>query len=316
MVRGAARLSPLRDAPVGHTRGMAWSTSDIGDLTGKRAVVTGATSGIGTQTALQLVRHGADVTITARDDRKAADAVQQIGDVEVVALDLADLTATKAAAQALVDEARPIDLLVNNAGVMIPPYMLTQDGFELQMGTNHLGHFAWTATLWPLLREGSRVVTVSSLAHGSAKGLDLDALTPEGSSRTYHRWQTYAESKLANLLFMKELDRRATTAGVPVVSVAAHPGYTSTNLTRTGGFAVHRISGFIGQPAHAGAWPSLRAATDPTLSGGEYLGPSGFRQLRGRPRPVGMTRLARDPALAADLWSASEQASGLTFSVN
>jgi len=291
-----------------------WTTDEIGDLTGKRAVVTGATSGIGTETARQLLRHGASVTITARDDRKAADTVRQLGgDVEVVSLDLADLAGTIASAQRLVDDGRSIDILVNNAGVMVPPFSRTKDGFELQMATNHLGHFAWTATLWPVLRQGARIVTVSSLAHSMTKTLDLRALVPDGDPRRYRRWRSYAESKLANLLFMKELDRKVRRADLPVVAVAAHPGLSSTNLTRTGGSALHFLAGAVSQPATAGAWPSLRAASDPTLTGGEYLGPDGFRQSRGRPRRVGMTPAAKDPVLAAEAWSASEAATGLSF---
>lgn len=293
-----------------------WSTNDIGDLTGRRAVVTGATSGIGTETARQLLRHGAEVTITARDDRKAAATVADLGgDVDVVALDLADLSGTVAAATSLVDGARPIDILVNNAGVMVPPFTRTADGFELQIATNHLGHFAWTAILWPLLTD-ARIVSVSSLAHSMTKSFDLRSLVPNGDPRTYRRWRSYAESKLANLLFMAELDRRVRSARLGAVSVAAHPGFSATNLTRTGGSAMHVIAGVFSQPAHAGAWPSLRAATDPALTGGEYLGPDGFRQSRGRPRRVGMTGTAKDPQLAAQVWAASEAATGVTFDVS
>lgn len=293
---------------------MAWRTSDIGDLSGRRAVVTGATSGIGTITAKVLAEHGADVVITARDDRKAAETLRHV-DAEVVSLDLADLTQTVAAARSIVGTGRRIDILVNNAGVMIPPFTRTADGFELQIATNHLGHFAWTATLWPLLREGSRVVTVSSLAHSMTDGFDLRSLEPNGDPRPYSKWRSYAESKLANLLFMKELDRRTSVAGLPVASVAAHPGVASTGLTRTSGLATAQITRLISQPANAGAWPTLMAATDPTLTGGEYIGPGGFRQTRGRPRQVGMTRAARDPELAAAVWAASERATGIPFPV-
>ena len=296
---------------------MGWDTSAIGDLTGKRALVTGATSGIGTETARQLLRHGAAVTITARDDRKAAATVADLGDVEVVALDLADLPGTIAAAQGVVDRGQRYDILINNAGVMVPPFTRTMDGFELQIATNHLGHFAWTATLWPLLREGStRIVTVSSLVHSMTREFDLRSLEPNGDPRRYKRWRSYAESKLANLLFMKELDRRVRAAGLDVVSVGAHPGITSTNLTRPGGTLLHSLSGAFSQPATAGAWPSLRAATDPTFTGGEYVGPASLRQTRGRPTTVGMTSTARDPQLAAEVWSASETATGVVFPVS
>lgn len=294
----------------------SWTPEDLGDLTGRRALVTGATSGIGTETARQLLRHGAEVVITARDERKAAATVDELGDVDVVSLDLADLSGTVASAERLVADGRPIDILVNNAGVMVPPFSRTPDGFELQIATNHLGHFAWTASLWPLLRHGARIVTVSSLAHSMVKGIDLNSLVPGGDQRRYRRWRSYGESKLANLLFMKELDRRIGHAGLTATSVSAHPGLTSTNLTRPGGLALHHLAGVISQPAHAGAWPSLRAASDPTLTGGEYLGPDGFRQMRGLPRRVGTTSAAKDVDLAARLWAASEKATGVPFSVS
>lgn len=296
---------------------MVWNTEAMGDLTGRRALVTGATSGIGTETARELLRHGAEVVFTARDDRKAEATMAQLGgDVEVVTLDLADLPGTIAAAQGLVSAGRHFDILVNNAGVMVPPFSRTMDGYELQIATNHLGHFAWTATLWPLLRDGAtRIVTVSSLAHSMTKSIDLRSFEPNGDPRRYKRWRSYAESKLANLLFMKELDRRVKVAGLEVVSVGAHPGFSSTNLTRPGGIALHSLVGAFGQPAQAGAWPSLRAATDPELTGGEYVGPTGLRQTRGRPATVGMTSTARDPQLAADVWAASETATGVVFTV-
>ncbi|RLV57558.1 SDR family NAD(P)-dependent oxidoreductase [Aeromicrobium phragmitis] len=309
-----------------------WTTEDIGDLRGRTAVITGVTGGLGAATALGLARRGAGLIVTARDLTKAQDAVDRLrreapdAQIEVVRLDLADLTQTTAAATELAGSVERVDILVNNAGIMIPPFSRTKDGFELQMGTNHLGHFAWTAGLWPALRHGARVVTVSSLAHASARRLDLRVLTAGSSPPRYRRWQAYGESKLANLLFALELDRRTKAAGLAVTSVAAHPGYASTNLTKTGltlhgsslpAIAVHQITGVIGQSASMGALPLLRAATDPALSGGEYLGPGGFQQLRGKhPRRVGMTRLARDEALAASLWEVSERAAGVQFEVS
>ena len=311
---------------------MSWSTDDIPDLSGKRAVITGVTGGLGLHTAIGLARKGAELVVTARNERKAEDAVGQITGkvpgavVEIVSLDLADLADAKRAAASCAKAYDRIDILVNNAGIMIPPkYNETTDGFELQMGTNHLGHFAWTAGLWPLLKAGdARIVTVSSIAHTTAGSIDLTAFTPEGSSRTYRRWQTYAESKLANLMFALELDRRAKAAGLGVVSVGAHPGYAATNLTKTGatvnglslpGIGMHQITKIIGQSAAHGAWPLLMAATDRSLTGGEYVGPAGFRGMRGRPTLVGMARVARDEQLADDLWAASETATGTTFEV-
>ena len=310
---------------------MTWSTADIPDLSGRRAVVTGATGGLGLATATELARHGAAVTVTARDSVKGDEYVQQLratvpaADVELQLLDLADLDSAKRAAEAVASRHDRIDILVNNAGVMATPDRTTADGFELQIGTNHLGHFAWTAALWPtLLASNARVVTVSSLMHATVKGIDLSSLTTAGSSRRYRRWKSYGESKLANLVFAKELDRRIKAAGLGVISVAAHPGYANTNLQSAGlnlgrsalpGQAMHQISRVIGQPAEHGAWPTLMAATDPALTGGEYVGPSGPGQMRGRPKLVGMTRAARDEQLADALWDASESATGVTFTV-
>jgi NAD(P)-dependent dehydrogenase (short-subunit alcohol dehydrogenase family) len=311
---------------------MSWSTHDIPDLTGKRAVITGVTGGLGLHTAIGLARSGAELVVTARNEGKAETAVAEILEqvpharVDVVSLDLADLADVRRAAADVTKTYDSVDILVNNAGIMVPPkYSTTADGFELQMGTNHIGHFAWTAELWPVLRDsGARIVTVSSLAHTTVGSVDLAALTPAGSAHRYRRWQSYAQSKLANLLFALELDRRVKAAGLPVVSVAAHPGYAATNITKTGptgsglslpGIGMHQVSRIIAQPASLGALPLLMAATDPSMTGGEYAGPSGIRGLRGRPKLVGMNRAARDEDLARDLWSASEAAVGARFDV-
>jgi NAD(P)-dependent dehydrogenase (short-subunit alcohol dehydrogenase family) len=312
---------------------MSWSTDDIPDLTGKRAVITGVTGGLGFNTALDLARRGADLVVTARDAAKADDVVGRLREevpgvsVDVVALDLADLADTKRAAGDVLAGHDRIDILINNAGIMATPRNTSVDGFELQIGTNHLGHFAWTATLWPLLKASdARVVTVSSLMHARATGFDLRTLTHEGSPRRYGRWKSYSESKLANLSFALELNRRVKAAGLGVVSVAAHPGYALTNLQKTGtslggginavaGTAFHQVSRIVAQSAEMGAWPLLRAATDPALTGGEYIGPSSLGQTRGRPRRVGMTRWARDEDLADNLWDASEAATGVDFPV-
>jgi len=311
---------------------MSWSTRDIPDLTGQRALITGVTGGLGLQTAIGLGRAGADLVVTARDERKAESAVARIADkapdasVEVVSLDLADLSEVRRAAAEVAKTHERIDILVNNAGIMVPPrYSTTADGFELQIGTNHIGHFAWTAALWPVLRDSAaRVVSVASLAHTAVGSIDLTSLTPEGSPQPYRRWQSYGQSKLANLLFALELDRRAKAAGIDVVSVGAHPGYAATNITKTGpassglslpGMGMHQVSRIIAQSAAAGAMPLLMAATDPGLSGGEYVGPSGIRGLRGKPKIVTPSRVARDEELARDLWSATEAAIGAPFDV-
>ncbi|WP_286691134.1 MULTISPECIES: oxidoreductase [unclassified Aeromicrobium] len=308
---------------------MSWSTQDIPDLGGKRAVVTGVTGGLGFHTALELGRAGAGLTVTARNPQKADDTLARLReelpdvDVEVLSLDLADLADVRRAVEELGSRHDRVDVLVNNAGIMIPPYSTTADGFELQIGTNHVGHFAWTAQVWPLLADDARVVSVSSLAHLQAKGIDLRSLTPEGSPRTYRRWVSYAESKLANLSFALELDRRLKSAGKAVVSTAAHPGFARTELQKTGvamgnpflGTVVQQVSALASQSAAAGALPSLRAATDPTFTGGEYVGPASLGGTRGAPVIAGMTRWARDEQLARDLWAATEQATGVTFEV-
>lgn len=310
---------------------MSWTTNDIPDLGGKCAAITGVTGGLGVNVAIELGRHGASLLVTARDDAKGAKALDRIANeapgtkVEVVELDLADLVQTRKAAAGLVATVQHLDILINNAGVMATPKRLTVDGFELQMGTNHLGHFAWTATLWPLLKSSNtRVVSVASLAHTIVKGIDLRSLTTPGPPRRYRRWQSYGESKLANLLFALELDRRAKAAGLGVASIAAHPGLASTNLTASGptlggnslpAMGMHQITRVIGQPAAMGAWPLLMAATDGDLSGGEYVGPSHLRQMRGTPRLVGMSRTARDAELADILWTASESAAGVGFAI-
>jgi NAD(P)-dependent dehydrogenase (short-subunit alcohol dehydrogenase family) len=310
---------------------MTWSTDDIPDLTGRRAIVTGVTGGLGLHTAIGLARKGAELVVTARDAAKAEDTVDRIrvdvpdATIDVVPLDLADLADARRAAADVARAYDRIDILVNNAGIMLTPQSQTKDGFELQIGTNHLGHFAWTAGLWPLLDASSaRVVSVSSVAHTSAGSIDLTSLTPEGSARRYRSWRSYGESKLANLMFALELDRRAKASGSGVVSVAAHPGYAATNLTKTGpsvgglslpGIGMHQLTRLVGQPASHGAWPLLMAATDPSLTGGEYVGPGGFKGMRGRPELVGMAQVARDEELADDLWAASEAAVAAEFTV-
>lgn len=308
-----------------------WTHAAIPDLTGQLAVITGVTGGLGMATAIELARHGAELVITARDSAKGAEASARItstvpeASVAAVALDLADLTSVRSTARGLVTRYPHIDIVLNNAGIMATPKRTTVDGFELQIGTNHLGHFAWTAELWPALtRSAARIVTVSSLAHTGASSVDLRSLTTGGSPRRYFRWTSYAESKLANLSFALELDRRASAGGLDVVSVAAHPGIASTNLTKTGaamsgnplpGLAMHQLTRVISQSAEAGAQPLLMAATDPTLTGGEYIGPRSIGGTRGRPARVSPSAAARDQALADTLWAASEAATGVAFEV-
>jgi NAD(P)-dependent dehydrogenase (short-subunit alcohol dehydrogenase family) len=301
---------------------MTWSTADIPDLTGRLALVTGATSGLGYETALELLRHGADVLVAARNPEKAAQAAETLTQKAgraptVLELDLADLASVQRAAEEVVKSYDKLDLLINNAGVMAPPYRQTIDGFELQLGTNHLGHFALTGRLLPLLVRGSRVVTVSSFMHKTVRGLSEDDLRrPAGS---YRKWESYGKSKLANLLFMLELDRRARAAGADLLSVGAHPGYASTHLQAAGPELAGRAfqarlwgaaTRMVAQSAAAGAWPSLYAATYPDLRPGSFVGPS-FFEYRGTPKVVLPTRTAQDPELAQRLWEWSVEATGV-----
>ena len=306
---------------------MSWKARAIQDLSGKTVVITGSNSGLGLASSHALAAKGAHVIMTARDEQRGWAAKAKVehaipgASVEVRRLDTSSLESVRSFAK---DFSGPLDILLNNAGIMAIPFSQSVDGYEMHLATNHLGHFAWTAHLWPLLVESeARVVAVSSLAHTQAKGIDLRSLTTEGSPRRYRRWVSYAESKLADLLFSQELDRRTKAAGVPVTSVAAHPGFAATNLQRTGigmgsplaGTAVMQASKLVSQSAEKGAWPLLRAATDPTCTGGEYVGPAGLGGTRGRPVLVGMTRWARDEVLASNLWTASELATGVDFPV-
>ena len=300
-----------------------WSARDIPDLTGVRAIVTGATSGLGLETARELVRHGAGVVLAVRDPSRGSAAAAAIARdtgrdaPEARALDLADLSSVRAFADGW--DGR-LDLLVNNAGVMALPYGVTADGFEMQFGTNHLGHFALTGlVLAALLRaDAPRVVTVSSGVHRTGR-IDFDDLQGE---RSYARWQAYARSKLANLLFAFELQRRADAARVRLRSVAAHPGYAATNLQAAGPRmegnrfreAVMKVGNTLfGQSAAAGALPQLYAATAPDVRGGEYFGPRGPMESRGAPTRVKASASAHDAALATRLWEVSEELTGVGY---
>lgn len=308
---------------------MNWSPDTVPSMAGQRVVITGATGGLGSHLAHALAAHGATLTLAVRDLDKGRALVERLSDahsdttIRLLKLDLADLDSVRRCSEELTQDSAEIDVLVNNAGIMVPPKRHTTDGFELQMGSNHLGHFAWTAHLWPVLRKSAaRIVTVASLAHTMVRGIDFNVLTPAGSQRLYRRWNAYGQSKLANLLFAVELDRRIRAAGLSAVSVAAHPGIAGTNLTSTGpslgGLQLpwkiaDRGAQVLGQSARMGSWPLLMAATDPSLTGGEYIGPGTVRQLRGAPRRVGMSSTARSEKLASDLWHASEDATGVHF---
>ncbi len=289
---------------------MNWSIADLPSQTGRTVVVTGANSGLGRVTAGALAGAGARVILAVRDlGRGAAAAAEMEGRVEVRGLDLADLSSVQAFAEAWDG---PLDLLVNNAGIMAVPRGTTRDGFELQFGTNHLGHFALTNLLLPHLTD--RVVTVSSGAH-RAGHIDLDDLNWE--RRRYSRFGAYGQSKLANLLFTLELQRRLQNDGSPVRALAAHPGYAATNLIsglsnpvvgKVGAVANH----FLAQSDEMGALPTLYAATQ-DLPGASYVGPDGRSEMRGYPTLVGRTAAASDVALATELWRASEKLTGVTY---
>jgi NAD(P)-dependent dehydrogenase (short-subunit alcohol dehydrogenase family) len=304
-----------------------WTTADAGDQNGRIAVVTGATSGLGLRTALVLAEHGATVVLTGRDAAKAAAAVDQVkavaanAQVHAAELDLASLESIRKAAADIVARFGRIDLLINNAGVMMPPYGLTQDGFELQFGTNHLGHFALTGLLLPALLPvpGSRVVTVSSNGHRAGR-IDFDNLM---SSRHYSRTAAYGRSKLANLMFTYELQRRLAASNAHTIALAAHPGTARTELTRHMPSVANTVMGprfdtlnsWWLQDAAMGALPTLRAATDPDAIGGTYYGPDGFLQFTGYPIVVRSSARSHNAETQRRLWAESEQLTGVTYPV-
>ena len=302
-----------------------WTASDIPDQTGRRAIVTGANSGLGFETALALAGHGAEVTLAVRDMAKGEAAAEQIrarsplASIEVRRLDLADLASIDEFAW-LWRESHPdgLDLLINNAGIMAIPRRNTADGFEMQLGTNHLGHFALTGRLLEAIRPEGRIVTVSSQAHRMGR-IDFEDLMGE---RKYGAWRAYGQSKLANLLFMRGLAERLERAGSTIASVAAHPGFASTHLQAVApemkgrGWQVKIMDGVnkvMAQSAAMGALPTLYAATFPAIRSGDYVGPDGFGEQRGHPKLVGMTPSARDDAVANRLWTVSEDLTGVRY---
>jgi NAD(P)-dependent dehydrogenase (short-subunit alcohol dehydrogenase family) len=290
-----------------------WTAVDLPDMHGRTAIVTGANSGIGRVAALELARAGAAVTLAVRDTNKGdAAAAAMPGDVTVRQLDLADLGSVRSFAEATQD---PVDLLVDNAGIMATPEQRTAEGFELQVGTNHLGHFALTNLLLPQITD--RVVVVSSDLHRNGK-IDLEDLNWE--RRSYKPWAAYSQSKLANLLFVLELERRLTEAGSAVRAVAVHPGYAATNLQGRTGNPISNLVGAIGnrliaQSDTMGALPTLFAATA-DIPGGTYIGPDGFRHLRGHPAVDVPAKQALDAATARRLWNLSEQLTGASWTLS
>jgi len=299
-----------------------WTAGQIPPQGGKTALITGANSGIGYQAALELARHGAHVLLGVRSRAKGEDALARLlqaapaASAEVAELDMASLGSIRRFAAGF---SRPLDLLVNNAGVMaLPTRELTEDGFERQFGTNHLGHFALTGLLVPqLLQTASpRVVTVSSLAHRNGK-MDFDDLQ---AARTYVPWTAYNQSKLANLLFALELDRRARATGSRLRSIPVHPGISRTSIVDNGPgstglkmLALRVLSPFITQDDAAGALPTLYAATAPDAQGGAYIGPDGFKAFKGSPTVEQPRPQALDEAAAKRLWTVSEELTGVVY---
>ncbi|MCV7409738.1 short-chain dehydrogenase [Mycobacterium florentinum] len=300
-----------------------WTASDIPAQKGRVAVITGANTGLGYETAAALAEHGAHVVLAVRNLDKGKDAVARItakssqADVALQELDLSSLESVRAAADQLRSDYDRIDLLINNAGVMWTPKSTTADGFELQFGTNHLGHFAFTGLLLDRLLPvaGSRIVTVSSLGHRIRADIHFDDLQWE---RSYNRVAAYGQAKLANLLFTYELQRRLAPRGT-TIAAAAHPGGSRTELTRNLPPLLARITPLIEplfQGADMGALPTLRAATDPGVLGGQYYGPDGFGEQRGYPKIVSSSDKSHDLGLQRRLWTVSEELTGVVYPVD
>jgi NAD(P)-dependent dehydrogenase (short-subunit alcohol dehydrogenase family) len=322
----------------GRERSARWVAADIPDQSGRVALITGGNSGIGYTAAVYLASRGADVVLAGRDAAKTTAAAKRVANeaagarparpraaadgavdssggelhVGVITLDLASLESVRTAASEIRERYPRLDLLINNAGVMMPPHSQTADGFELQLGTNHLGHFALTGLVLPSLIgvPGSRIVTVSSNGHKLGR-IRFDDLNFENR---YRRSTSYGQSKLANLLFTYELQRRLAAAGAPTLSLAAHPGTSNTALTRHLPVWMQVASRLSpSQDARMGALPTLRAATDPAAVGGEYYGPAGFGELTGPPKLVKSSARSHDAEVQRRLWAVSEELTGVSY---
>ena len=309
---------------------MSWSVDDVPDQTGRRIVITGANSGIGFEAAKVLARKGARVVMACRSLDRGEAAAEEIrgsiqkagetaaGDIAIRQLDLADLESVTSFPERLAPDGRPIDVLVNNAGIMGIPRRETEDGFERQFGVNHLGHFALTGVLFESLADDARVITVSSGMHERGT-IDFEDLHGEES---YGKWDAYAASKLANLLFAYELDRRVEDVDVDIISAGVHPGYADTSLQSRGpemaGSTVRKAmmraaNAIFAQPAENGALPTLYAATAPDVEGGEYYGPGGLLTMRGSPERQRSSKRSYDRETARRLWGVSEELTGVEF---
>lgn len=295
-----------------------WTRDNIPDQSGRIVIITGANSGIGFEAAKALAAKGAEVILAVRSQEKGDAALSQIrteiptAKLQTRLLDLANLASVKTFAEQFKSDFDQLDLLINNAGIMIPPYGKTLDGFESQFGTNHLGHFALTAQLFDLLKTTpeSRIVNVSSNAHKMGK-LNLEDLNWE--NRKYISWTAYGDSKIANLYFTYELSRKIKTNGHGVMVTAAHPGLTSSNLAK--GRGIKFFNALFAQAGPMGALPTLMAATEPTAKSGDYFGPSGISEWRGYPRQVVSNKLSQNEDIASKLWTLSEKLTGVTFKV-
>jgi NAD(P)-dependent dehydrogenase (short-subunit alcohol dehydrogenase family) len=296
----------------------SWTIEDIPDKSGKIVIVTGANSGIGYEATRSLAHRGATVVMACRSLEKGQIALEQIqgenprGKIILRQVDLADLSTVKRFAGRFLEEFDRLDILINNAGVMATPYQKTVDGFERQFGTNHLGHFMLTGLLIDLLKStsNSRVVTVSSYAHifGMINFNDLN------SERFYQKWLAYGQSKLANVLFGYELQRRSVSNGRNPISIVVHPGYAATNLQHTSSF-FSLLNPILAQDQEMGALPILYAATSPRVHGGEYIGPDGFLGQHGYPHLAQSSPRSRDKDTAQRLWEVSEELTGIQFNV-
>jgi NAD(P)-dependent dehydrogenase (short-subunit alcohol dehydrogenase family) len=302
----------------------AWTEGSVPSQTGRTAVVTGGNTGIGFEAARVLAARGASVVLAVRNLDKGKDAAARISattpgaDVSIQSIDLSSLDSVRAAAEELRADHQKIDLLINNAGLMYPPRSTTADGFELQFGTNHLGHFALTGLLLDRLLPvaGSRIVMISSVGHRIRAAIHFDDLQWE---RSYSRVGAYGQSKLANLMFTYELQRRLAARTSSTIAVAAHPGFANTELVRNMpaplrvGTAL--FGRFVSQPPAMGALPTLRAATDPSALGGQYYGPGGFRELVGHPVVVESSAPSHDADVQRRLWAVSEELTGVTYPI-
>ena len=293
-----------------------WTAAQMPSQTNRVAIVTGANSGIGFETTKALAAKGAEVVMACRNLQKADFAADSIraqfpgAQLTVMQLDLADLESVRAFAEAFSRDFDKLNLLINNAGVMVPPFSKTKDGFELQFGANHLGHFALTGLLMPHIRATpwARVVNVSSGAHRMGK-LEFDNLQAE---KGYKPWAAYGQSKLANLLFMRQLNVYFAREQLDALAAAAHPGYTGTNLQSTSGVFKY-LNPVLGQKPEMGALPTLYAATAPDIKPNDYYGPDGFQEMRGYPEKVSMSADAQNSALAERLWRVSEKLTGVRY---